>query len=228
MSEQKFCKNDEVSEYLHHNIKDVLQKRRNLSSNSEIINTKHLTQCNKRLMYRVSGVNLIESKKDAFDFQEELQIINKRYLHNKWISILKEIDKVEIIAINESFADCNCNLIGYTDILKVGLKNVIFEVEYIDEVIFKDVLTNGAKRCNVVDIMSKMWMSNIKHGILIYETSNNYKIFHVTPFDYIIKSVCNKCSELMNYKILGKLPDRSYENIKEECMVCEYKEICWK
>ena len=215
---------DEVINHLNEEIKFILNKKRDLSSFTELVNTSYLTQCNRRIIYRISGTSIEEN----ILYCNSLNELNNSLLKEKWIKLFESIKYVEIIHRNELFADCNFNLSARMDIVKIGKKHVIFEVEQVNDEEFLSANSDGPKRSSIVDIIAKMWLSEISHGVLIYDCISNYKIFHIKPYEPIIKSFCSKCSLLFDYKIKEKLPDRNYINdYSEECKICEYKQLCW-
>ena len=109
------------------------------------------------------------------------------------------------------------------DVVVVGIKAV-------DSQDFENVLSNGAFKKNVIELMIEGWLTEQENGILIYENKNDhrYEMFQVIPYTPIIESVKQKCFMMLGLKIKGEIPKRSYKkNDSKECSICEYSLECW-
>jgi len=225
MPEKIFVKSDdEVSTFLDSSIKTALFNRNSVVF-GEVFNANNMTECNRRILYRTFGVKADNPISNEFIWREEI-------IKQKWINLISSIPHVRFLEKNRVVSDASFYVTGIIDgIFKIGNKVVIVDISSINHKEFEKINSNGPIRKNIVKIMLKMWMSEIKHSILIHEHNDNgkFKIFHVTPFKPIIDSVCNKCAKNIQYKLHGKLPDREYlSNDCAECNVCEFNLTCWK
>ena len=225
MPEKIFVRNDdEVSTFLTSSIKNSL-KSRNFSVFGEVFNAENMTECDRRILYRSYSTE--EDQKTSLEQRWQVENIKK-----KWIVFLSSLPHVKLLEENVIVSDANFQLTGTIDgIFKIGEKPVVVDIVNITHKEYEDLEKNGPTRKNIVKIMLKMWMSEIKHSILVYEDNDNgkFKVFHITPFKPIVDSVCSKCAKNLQYKIHGKLPDRMYISKDcAECNVCEFNQRCWK
>lgn len=218
--------NNNIIDFLHEHIENSFSHR-NYEVNGEVYNSCEITECDRRLLFRVNNTETSIKYSRKYN-------IDQKAIKDKWISILSGINEIHIKEKYYLVADCNYNLSGLVDcIAKVGKKHVVFSIWQIPTEKYNNISASNYKivRKNIVDILVKMWLSELKHGILILEDSstNQYKILHITPYEPVIQSVCSKCKKLEEYRLFSKLPDRSYKNSDNvECKLCEYKDICWK
>jgi len=224
-----FIKSDgEVIDFLKENIDNVL-KRRNFEIIGEVYNTRNITECDRRILYRAYGVKS-DGIKSEIEFSKN-DIFSENAIKEKWLTIFEDILNVKVRETFITASDCNYNLIGEIDGAGViGNKPVIFMIRKVNHEEFENISKNEINRKDKVDILAKMWMIEVKHGILLYEdgNTNDYQLFHVTPYEPIIQSVCTKCKRLEDHRILGKLPDRPYKDaLGTECLSCEFKLKCW-
>lgn len=203
--------NDKLVCYLKDKINLYLEPR-NFLKNTEIFNSEHITECDRRIIYR-SFVNICEK-------QEKIKNYNNISFKNKWIDLLINLDEFEYVKSNFLAYDGNFNLHGNIDlVLRKNNKPILFS--FIND--------KELQRKYEVDIILKLWMSEIQHGIIILENTNQYDIFHYKCFKPIVISACKKCKDLLNYKIKGVLPEKKYEERNSvECSNCEYNKICWE
>lgn len=226
-SNLSFIKNSgEVVDFLQENINNVLKKR-NFDISGEVYNSHNITECDRRLLYRAYGIKpeVELTKNNTF---------SEYAIKEKWLKIFEDILNVRISDKFIKASDANYNLIGDVDGAgSINSKPVIFMIRKVNDIEFENISKNEITRRDKVDILAKMWMLEVKHGILLYENgnTNDYKIFHITPYEPIIQSICTKCRRLEDHRILGKLPDRPYttQNTQNgECSLCEFKSKCWK
>ena len=214
MPDSNFVKHDEVIEHFEKSIDNFIKKR-NFKNFAEPYNSRNMTECDRRILYRSYGE---KPNKELFGKVEE------EYRRKKWGEIIGKIPSVTIMDRNVLAANNDINLCAEVDfVCQIGDKKSIINI-YDGE--GKEDIT----RKDLVDTMTKMWIIGVKHGILIYDRRNDrYYIRHIIPFDNIIKAVCNKCKKLEQNRINGIVVDRPYDNgEKEECLLCEYHEKCWK
>ena len=213
MQETTFAKsNDKLTNFLCDKVEKAIEKRI-FTKKIESYNTGEITECDRRLLYRAYNVNA---------GNKNFECTSLKYLKEKWRDIFISIKDIGILSSDEIVTHLECNLIGTIDfILEIGNKNVICNI------------VSGNNECSstrkdIVDIMLKMWIIDVKHGILVYDNNNAYKIYHITPYEPIIRSVCKKCIDLENVRITGKVAPRQYDVYSDECRNCEYSEKCWK
>lgn len=221
--QNKFVKQDTV---LIATIKKAIEteiKRRNSSFIHEVIYTKHLTECPRRLMYRM---NAYSAKEPDFLIDN-----HNKYTKKKWVDFFNKCKKTIVIDENVLAADCNFNVVGTADaILKYGDVVSVLLVDSVKSSEYNKAKQAGGLRRQIVELMMIMWLTEVPNGILICENkdTNEYFLSHVVPHKGILDSARHKCSELMENQFLQKLPERAYKtDNSQECMACEYRETCW-
>lgn len=223
----EFINQDIVTDFVKNIINSKIKKR-NLSFSREVFHPSNITECERRIMYRVYGEKPeIEESTLAI-----LESINKESDKNKWVSFFENCGKAKLIEKDFVSADCNYNLTGKIDaILQIKNLILVLAVKTLASSDFSNIEKNGALRKHVIEIMLNMWMAEIKDGILLYENgdTNEFCLYHVVPYDPILTACQKKCSKLLMFKMKGDLPDRQYKNNNsKECCICEFKSKCWK
>jgi len=92
---------------------------------------------------------------------------------------------------------------------------------------YKTVVKQGAFSKDVIELVIYTWLLELKSGILIYDTGNDFHTFHVKKYQPIIESVKKKCLNLIQFQYTNNLPERSYEVRSKECQECEFEKQCW-
>lgn len=226
--QNKFVKQDtKFLSKIKKSIKNEIKKR-DFRFDNEVYNIKHLTECPRRISYRVNGSLSSEPNyENKFWASQSLQ-----YTKKKWLKILENCLGVKVIDTFVVAADSNYNISGTVDAVircedYVGAL-IIDELEN-DEYIKAE--NQGGLRRQIIEVMSAAWLTEVSHGILICENRNTHDYFmsHVIPHELVLNGIKNKFKDLMEKKILQtELPDRPYKNENnKECNVCEYKGLCW-
>ena len=223
-SKDIFVKKDDLTKDLHGVIKDEI-KRRNFAKNNEIYTPVQITECPRRIIYRARGTKVDQN----YSYVEETA---REYIKNKWIAFFDSLNGIKIADRDIVAADCNYNLTGKIDaILKINDCLFVLLIKSLSEKDYSKVNEDGAIKRHVIEIMLLMWLSEVKHGILLYENKNtqDYNIFHVLPYKAIITSAKNKCLKLLGNQMKGTIPPRFYDDDSaRECTICEYKSVCWE
>jgi len=200
-------------------------KRRNFSFDHEVFNLKHLTECPRRIYYRAQGF----AAETQPDFLEKYHL---EYTKKKWIDLLSQSKKIKILDQNILAADTNYNLVANVD--------AVFTCETFTSALLVDSLSSeqyteanqaGGLRKQIFELMVAVWLTEVQNGILICENreTREYFLSHVIIHKPIIEGVKSKCKKLMEQQVLQQLPSRPYDSdSSQECLVCEYRETCWK
>jgi len=207
-------------------IKDEI-KRGNSDFNHEVFNVMHLTECPRRMMYRVNNCK-VESK---FENKNILVDFHSKFCKIKWLGIFSNSKGIKVLDKNILAADSEYNIVGKVDAI-ISCKGYVsaLMIESIDESSYNIAIKNGGLRQQIVALMTSMWLTEVKNGVLLCENknTNDYFLSHVIVSDAIINGVKSKCSKLMENKTLQQLPLRPYKtNDCEECKCCEYNDKCW-
>jgi hypothetical protein len=128
-------------------------------------------------------------------------------------------------------ADCNFNIMGHVDaIINVSDINAVCQIKPVCEEDFIKVKDKGAFKKHVIETLVYMWLAELNDGILIYDNQNNneYLVFHIEPYPAIIKSVKEKCFDLIKKRTIEQIPDRPYKEVSKECLECQFSKKCWK
>ena len=220
----KFIKDDTKLLNMVQDAIKIEEKRRNFRLDHEVYHTKHLTECPRRLTYRVLAFDGSENQ----DFRVEN---HNKYTANKWVDFFDECKKVSVLERDVLAADCNTNLVGKADaILRVGDFTSVLIVDSLQSTQYHTAHETGGLRNQIVNLMMVMWLVEVENGMLICENkdTNEYFMSHVIPYRPIIDSSIHKCKQLMDKAFLQQIPDRAYKNDDgHECKICEYRKTCW-
>lgn len=199
-------------------------KRGNSDFNHEVFNVMHLTECPRRMMYRANNCE-VENKNILVDFHSKHHKI-------KWLDIFSNSKGITVLDKNVLAADSEYNIVGKVDAI-ISCEGYVgaLMIDSIDESSYEIAIKNGGLRQQIVALMTSMWLTEVKNGVLLCENknTNDYFLSHVIISNAIINGVKTKCRKLMENKILQQLPSRPYKtNDCEECKGCEYKDKCWE
>jgi len=201
-------------------------KRKSTPESRSIFCPSSMTECDRRLMYRVYDLKS-DIPSHCFKYESTQVSIKDRWLH--YFDVFRGI---KILEENYRVADGYLNMNGIIDaVISFDDSPVAAKIYGLDNTNFEKIKEKGAFKKHVVDMILNLWMSDINDGILIYENKNNqdYVVLHVTPYQPIVESMKKKCLDLLQYKMQGLIPQRCYDNNdSKECKVCEYKTKCWK
>jgi len=223
MLDKPFCRKGKLTECIEKIISEEI-KRGNDDAFHEVFSSGSLTQCPRRIIYRTFS----KDKK----FPEETDKIRISHINtkSKWVDILARNDRVTLIDRDLKAADCNYNVVGKIDaVLKIRETKLIFMVKPVNQTQFKEILSKGPPRKDIVETMVNMWLVEISHGLLFYEDSDGeLDYYHITPCLPIIDEVKRKCRLLLRHKVMGSIPARPYNDPNTtECNSCSYKHSCW-
>jgi hypothetical protein len=195
--------------------------KRNFSSS---FHPSNITECTRRLIYKTQ----IQSD-NKNEFLNDMDIV---FSKKKWINFFQKTKATQVLRDDFVAADCHYNISGTVDaILKINGNIYVAQVYPICNSDFIKMKENGAFKKDVIEVMTYMWLTETKGGILLYENkdSNECSVFYVDFYIPIINSIKKKCIDLIEYKINGKIPKNPYDSDKSnECLVCEFKEKCFK
>lgn len=210
-------KSDNVSTFFKNKV-DLLVKSGYNSLDNEIIFTNDITQCDRRLFYKVS---------DQYSKSYLVKMHNEA-LSKKWRAYLEKVKGVDVLATNFTVADHNCGLTGIVNlIISASDKKILVMIKEVDNDFFNSKRT---VRKHIVDIMSQMWLAEIDDGLLIYENveTKEFSMYHILTHPSVLMSVDKKAKDIQRQKVLGVLPERKYDSkTSSECVSCEFKEKCW-
>lgn len=193
--------------------------KRNFSSS---FHPSSITECPRRLIYKTQ----IHSD-NKNEFLNDMDIVFSR---KKWIDFFQKTKVAQVLRDEFIAADCHYNISGTVDaVLKINGNIYVTKIYSICNSDFIKMRENGAFKKDVIEVITYMWLTETKGGILLYENrdNNEYSIFHVDFYVPIINSIKKKCLDLIEHKINGKVPERPYDsNESNECIICEFKEKC--
>jgi len=224
-----FVNQDKFSQALNSLVAEELEKRAGYKRGGHIFSPDHLTECDRRMVYRARDERPI-SQEVFVDYSNDA-------IRQKWIRLFQKCGFTRVIDDNSIVADFNYNIQGVIDLVlefrysednDVILPVKIFPLRHEDYVCVQE--TAPFKK-HLIDLMVNMWLIELNNGILIYEdkNTNQYSIFHINQYAPIINAVMKKCSRLLEFQINDRIPKRSYKNnTSRECTVCEFKNTCWK
>lgn len=196
--------------------------RNNVETLTEIVDTRHVTQCDRRIVYRMTGC--------ASDDDKLVKNLNESAIKAHFVDFLDKKTSIFVLEKSYDFADSRYNMLGNVDAL-LKMKEFVSALRIVvlyDEI--EVVRGKGAFRKDIVDTMLLSWLAQTDHGFLIYidVITHSISALHVTLFRPVIDSACDKCAKMTQYKIRGGIPERPYKNKNNrECRCCEYCHICW-
>lgn len=207
---------------LSHSLETIVENEK-IKLNKEVLdstlNSNEISNCLRSLAYKSIKLN-----KNNLSIEKH----HNKFVIEKWCNLLKYYVKAKNIYLS----DCNYNLVGNGDIMiEIDYHNILLKIQSVNNNDFKYVLTKGAFKKDVLELMINEWLVEVDEGLLIYENRDDLKfeVFQVYLFTQIIESVKSKCKDLMECKIRGELPPRPYKkNNGKECKNCDYSEECWK
>jgi CRISPR/Cas system-associated exonuclease Cas4 (RecB family) len=196
------------------------------TSNLPILNSSfdpsELTQCPRRLLYKVNG---------EYEGCLKGEDRKRNFTVSKWLDAIKKCRKMRLMKERACVSDCNYNIVGYLDaVVEVSDRLAAVKVQGVSHSDFKDIQRKGAKRKQVVEVMAYIWMTEINDGLLIYEdeTNDEFTVFHIVHYEPIVQSIQRKCLTMLKYQQEGRLPSRPYKtNDGGECKSCEFNRSCW-
>jgi len=179
--------------------------------------TSEISNCPRCMIYKS-----IKMKNNCFAVDK----YHNKFVIEKWANLMGYY----VIETNMVLFDCNYNMVGNGDImLEVDNSKILLKIQSVNKKDFNRILTKGAFKKHVLELMANEWLAEVDSGLLIYENRDDFKfeIFQVHLFVHIIESIKKKCKDLMNYNIKGDLPDRPYKDNGKECQNCNYNKECW-
>lgn len=189
---------------------------------------EEITQCPRRLFYRLIYTDP-DPNSHPVDYLNDL---NKDATCKKWLSVFKKCKKTEVVSYKTVVGDGDYNLWGHIDIvIRCGGRLFCVKVKSVNNHELQNIKEKGALRKHVVELVTYLWLLEKKDGLLIYESVNpvDYQIYHVKYSSSVIRSIKQKCSELLDSKLKGTIPTKPYKNSADkECSGCEYKVNCWE
>lgn len=201
-------------------------KRNSICKIQSLFNSSEITQCPVKLYYKSTGLKVDDINKG------NVIGISEIFIKRKWIQILKKLEGISILAEDVQLSDSNYNLSGKADaVVLIENKKYILNVFPVKEDVFINVNKNGAIRKNVIEIITNMWLAEIKEGLMLYENKNSdeYLVLKVKLFKPIIESVKSKASLLFKKIFENKTPDMIYKNSENtECESCLFVSKCWE
>ena len=220
--QKDFVRIDSCTELLK-KIIDHTNARKSIYPINSTFDPVHLTECPRRIMYRSSGVECC----NPISYLNNLSPYKTR-----WISFLRCCRGLRVLDENKIVADSEFNITGSADVvLSMDGEIYVAQIKPVSDEEFKKVETKGAFKKDVVETIVYIWLMEIQDGFIIYDNKNDggFLLFHITPYQPIIKSVMAKCEKLVQDKVYGKLPLRPYEScVSKECKICEFLSTCWK
>jgi len=176
-----------------------------------------ISDCPRKLLYRATTTCPRVSEED----------LHNRSAIEKWATLFEYHTKDK----NVFLYDCNYNLVGNADIiLELDYSNIILKVRAISDKDFEHVLSKGAFKKDVFELMVNEWLAEVPDGVIIYENRNDFRfeMFQVHLFAHIIEPIKTKCRDLIKMKMNGEMPERPYKTDNgKECSSCHHKTECW-
>jgi len=210
---------DKFSKTLQSDVEKIFEKGYN-DINSEVVDSVDITKCDRRVYYKLIGVNTFCDKKRRS---------HHSHIVNKWEGFLLQAKTFELLDKNLIVADQNHNITSRIDIVgKFDDIPVALMIREVDKDTFQN---NSVKRSHVVELMTQMWLVEVNDGFLVYEDIEDKKInmFHILPNVSVLNAVKQKLLALGKCKMAGTLPERKYETSdSKECQECCFAEKCWR
>lgn len=218
----EFSKQDELSDMIKNLLKEEI-KRRNSAKYIELITSCNITECDRRLLYRSSRVK-------PEKYEDAMEILSQETAKNKWLDFFDKSRKIKLKDRHLTVAEEEYDINGCVDgVIKIGDLLAALLIKSIPDKKFHEV-SSGAVRKDVIELMSYIWLLELKNGILLYENRNNndFCIYHVSKYQPIIDAIKQKGKKLLSMRMKGVIPERPYAKKEKECLVCEFYSKCWE
>jgi len=184
------------------------------------LDTFEIFKCPRRLLYKSMKPSNDDEATDRF---------NNKFVIDKWAKLLNYY----VIGTNIVLSDCNYGIVGNGDImLNVEGSSILLKIESVCSKDFEKIMTEGAFKKHVLELMANEWLAEVDKGLLVYENRDDFRfqILQVHLFvhaTHAIESIKRKCKNIMNCKMKGELIERPYKEKGIECKNCNYNEECW-
>jgi len=195
-------------------------KRLNTFETKSTLDTSEISKCTRRLLYK--------SMKPSND-DDAIDLFHNKFVINKWAKLLNYY----VVGTNLVLSDCNYGIVGNGDImLNIEGSSVLLKIQSVFSKDFERVLSKGAFKRHVLELMANEWLAEVDKGLLIYENRDDlrFEILQVHLFTHAthaIESIKRKCKDLMDCKMRGELIKRPYKEKGKECDICNYGTECW-
>ena len=202
---------------------ELNMERRNEYGTNSIIRPENISQCSRRISYRING----------FKFDKDA-ILSSGNLDKKdiWITRIGLLDNVSVKGINVEAGDIFHGISGIADMV------IRFENKLIDAVVLiyptnnlVDISKGNPPKKDIMSMLLYMWLLEIKNGLILYYQidKEDFELIHVIPYNPLINSMKEKLIDKKKKKMMGVLPERAYkEKSAIECTKCEFFNTCWK
>ena len=217
--QNKFVLQDKVTKKIESDIENLFTKGYN-DLCDEVVSSSDIAKCDRRIYYTLMGID------SQIDLHNRM---HHSYIVKKWVDILSTVKYFQFVEKEVVVADHNYNLTSIVDIVgKIDDFKVILMVREVT----KDTLSsNNAKRFDVVELLTQMWLIEVNDGLLVYEDMIDRKIniFHILPNVSVLNAVKEKMLYLVNCKLTGTMPEQKYETPDtNECKECCFADNCWR
>ena len=222
----EFSSNDALAQAFDENIRKVIKKKNDIFFKKDVFDPSYITECPRKLIFRALHIDE--------DIDDKILSIKLNIESNlqKWLDLLDKCSKIRVLDNDVLVADGRLNLTSHLDFI-ISYKGAECEdllgVKIVPFVFNSDDVSPLRK--HIVDLMTCVWMADLKQGILVYDNivSGEFKTFHVKVHDPIINAVKSKCEKLVCHQILGTLPQRPYKSAQEiECRKCGFSKVYWQ
>jgi len=198
-------------------IERFIKKCSSLNKKSSFL-TSRITECDVKLLKQALNLSL---------FPDSPSHLNK--YHFKWHDCFAlGSENIRLLDSDFKVCDWNYSLEGTIDYL-VSINDATYcvMVKQEDDNKIEEIEREGGKRKDVVEIMSNMWLAEIKNSLLIYSGNSRHCFISIEANSRVLNAVRDKCTSLCNYKMLGKMPEKPYKTESSECLCCSFKKECW-
>ena len=192
---------------------------------SSIISPDNITECPRRMYYRVKATE--NTKENSF-----LEMVREHFIAERWAYYFSKCKKFILVDKKIHVSHSEYNIGGTIDAyVEFDDCRYMVKVKPLSEDEFQTIKEKGPKRRHVIEAIIYLWLSEVEDGLLIYENNNSqdYIIYTFESYEPILRSVKDKCKSLIRSQISGVIPPRIIgSNAKKECKVCEYNGVCLK
>ena len=205
--------------------------KNHITETNSSFSPEEITYCPRRIIYK----SLFTSINENIFIKNELIGEKRNSAIMRWQKLFKKNKYIEILDSNVVLVDCNTNLLGSADFV-ILFKDDKFLVRIYDvnDSDFNDLSKEKIPSKSAIESILLMWLADIDNMFMIFENNGETKIFHIGLLEQkvlcqrVIEATKEKCRKLFQYKIRGKIPNRPYKNISDECKQCNFLKECWK
>jgi hypothetical protein len=130
-----------------------------------------------------------------------------QFVQERWISTIKKLAEPQVIEQNylaiehEIYFQANIHAV-----LRWESKTMVVNFRYLPKGEFSKVASSCAKKCDVYEMISGIFLINADGGVIVYDDAHRTEIFGVIRSPKLYQSIEKKCRWMRDCLLLGTVP----------------------